>query len=170
MTQRLRALGLDAAPQPLTFHEAELDLDGTRIPLSFAFDLQQFAEALATPDGRTVHELGVGNGRLLVANLPAELAESLEPAVALYRWALAKLGIASPFTSTLPSAGVLVRRSVFREALLYLFVSESAQEEQIAMRDSETGAKFELRLASRRARLVLLDRRSDKVLAEFGTD
>ena len=170
ITQRLRALGLDAAPQPLTFHEAELDLDGTRIPLSFAFDRQQFAEALATPDGRTVHELGVGNGRLLVANLPAELAESLEPAVALYRWALAKLGIASPFTSTLPSAGVLVRRSVFREALLYLFVSESAQEEQIAMRDSETGAKFELRLASRRARLVLLDRRSDKVLAEFGTD
>ena len=169
-TSRLRALGLDAAAVPLTFHEAELDLEGKRIPLSFAFDRQQFGEALATADGRTMHELAVGSGKLYVANYPVELAESLEPAVELYRWALGKAGVNSAFAGTLPSEGVLMRRSAFRDALLYLFVSESAADEQIAVRDVETNSRFEFRLSSRRARLLLVDRSSGKTLAAFGND
>ncbi len=169
-TERLHPLGLDAAPLPLTFHEAELELGGKRISLSFAFDRQQFAEALATADGRSVHELTTGDGQIYVTNYPVELAEGFEPAVAVYQWVLAKLGIAPPFAGTLPSEGVLVRRAVFRDALLYLFVSESAQDEQIGMSDTETGTKFEFRLRSRRARLAMLDRRSGKLLAEFGNE
>lgn len=169
-TTRLRALGLDAAPESLTFHQAELELGGDRIPLSFAFDRQQFAEALTTADGRTLHELSVGSGKLYVTNFPVELAESLEPAIAAYRWMLGKAGIAAPFAGTLPSQGVLVRRAVFRDALLYLFVSESAREEQLTVRDTETQAKFDFQLGSRRARLVLLDRRSLRQLAAFGNE
>ncbi len=169
-TERLRVLGLDATPQPVTFHQAELELDGKRILLSFAFDRQQFAEALTAADGHTIHELPAGNGKIYVTNYPVELAEGLEPTVAVYQWMLAKLGIAPPFAGTLPSEGVLVRRTVFRDAVLYLFVSESAQDEQIGMSDAETGARFGFRLGSRRARLILLDRRSGKLLAEFGND
>ena len=169
-TARLRSLGLDAASEPLTFHQAELDLGGEKIPLSFAFDRQQFAEVLATPDGRTFHELSVGSGKIYLLNFPVELADGLEPTAAVYRWALATLGLESPFTGTLPSPGVLVRRAVFRDALLYLFVSESARDEEIALSDRETRASFQLRLASRRACLLLLDRQSNKVLASFGND
>ena len=169
-TARLRSLGLDAAPEPLTFHQAELDLAGEKISLSFAFDRQQFAEALAIADGRTFHELAVGKGKIYIANFPVELADGLDATVTVYRWALAKLDLDSPFTGTLPSPGVLVRRAVFRDALLYLFVSESAGDEEIALTDKETGAGFRFRLASRRARLLLLDRPSRKVLATFGND
>ena len=169
-TARLRALGLDAAAEPLTFHQAQLDLGGEKIPLAFAFDRQQFAEALATPDGRTLHELSVGSGKIYVVNFPVELADGLESTAAVYRWALAKLGFESPFTGTLPSPGVLMRRAVFRDALLYLFVSESAGDEEIALSDRETRARFHFRLDSRRARLLLLDRPSNKVLASFGND
>jgi len=169
-TARLRALQLDAVPQPLTFHQAELDLDGRRIPLSFAFDRQQFAEALASPDGRTFHELSVGSGKLYVTNYPVELAESLEPAIEVYRWVLSKTGMETPYAGTLPSEGVLIRRAVFRDALLYVFVSESASDEAIALRDKETGATFDFRLGSRRARLLLLDRKSLRVVAAFGND
>jgi hypothetical protein len=169
-TARLRSLGLDAAPQSLTFHQAELDLGNEKIPLSFAFDRQQFAEVLATPDGRTFHELSVGSGKIYVTNFPVELADGLEPTAAVYRWALAKIGLESPFTGTLPSTGLLVRRAVFHDALLYLFVSERAGEEEITLSDRETHAEFRFRLASRRARLLLLDRQSNKVLASFGND
>jgi hypothetical protein len=161
---------LDAAPVPLTFHQSELYLGAGKIPLSFAFDRQQFAERLATAGGETMHELTVGSGKIYVTNDPVELAESLEPTVTLYRWLLATAGVETPFTGSLPSAGVLLRRAVLRDSSLYLFVSESARDEQVAVRDQQTGAEFNFLLASRRARLVLLDRHSRKVLAAFGNE
>ena len=169
-TARLRALGMDAIPQPLTFHEATIELGGELIPLSFAFDRQQFAEALSTPGGGSVHELAVGSGKLFITNYPVELAESLAPAVALYRSMLAKLGVTSPFSGSPLSEGVLLRRAVFSRAVLYLFLSEAARDEQIAVRDNETEANFNFQLISRRARLALLDRKSGRVIAEFGND
>jgi len=169
-TGRLRALGLEAWPEPLTFHEAGLDLEGRRIPLSFAFDRQQFAEYLETTDGRTFHELAVGNGKIYVTSYPVELAEPLEPAIAVYRWALERLGMKPAFEGTLPSSGVLIRRVLFRDAALYLFESESAEDERIAVRDAETGAKFDFRLGSRRARLELIDRKSGSRIAAFGNE
>jgi len=54
--------------------------------------------------------------------------------------------------------------------MLYLFVSEGARDEQIVVRDTDTGARLDFRLGSRRARLVLLDRQSGKTLATFGNE
>jgi len=173
VTKRLRSLGLDAAPASLTFRQDELSLGTQHIPLSFAFDRQQFAEVLSTPRDPSsggLHELSVGVGKIYITDDPIELAESLEPTVALYRWTLAKAGIASAFTGALPSPGVLIRRAVFPNALLYLFISESARDEQISIRDSETGAAFNFLLASRRARLLLLDPHSHATLASFGNN
>jgi len=65
---------------------------------------------------------------------------------------------------------VLLRRAVFSRAVLYLFLSEAARDEQIAVRDNETEANFNFQLISRRARLALLDRKSGRVIAEFGND
>ena len=169
-TGRLHALGLDASPAPLTFREAAIDLDGAHIPLTFAFDRQQFAEYLATADGRTMHELNVGSGKLYVTNYPVELSESLEPAAAVYRWVLVKVGITSAFTGKLPSSGVLIRRALFRDAAIYLFVSESANDEPITVRDTETGWTFDFSLGSRRARLELIDRKTGRLIAAFGND
>jgi len=169
-TARLQALGLDATPQPLLYRQAQLDLGTRSIALSFDAPKQQFAEALATADGKTFHELRRGRGTIFVVNFPVELAEGLEPAVAVYGWVLQQLKIDPLFSGRFPSAGVLIRRAAFRDAILYAFASESGRDEEIDIRDRETGAAFHFRLGAQRARLLLLTRRPVQVIAAFGNE
>ena len=96
-----------------------------------------------------------------------ELAEGLDAAAALYSWVLHRAGIEPPFGGKLPSPGVLVRPVVMRESVLYLFVSESAADEDIDLRDKTTGAELRFRLPAQRATLKLLDKRTGQVIAEF---
>jgi len=167
MTNRLQALGIEAAPQPLTFRQAELDLGTEKLALSFAFEKQQFIEALSAADGKSFHELSRGKGKIFLANYPVELAEGLDAAAALYAWTLRRTGIEVPFAWELPSPGVLIRPVFMQASVLYLFVSESARDEDIAIQDKLTGAELRFRLPSQRATLKLLDRRTGKMIAEY---
>ena len=54
-----------------------------------------------------------------------------------------------------------------RDAVLYVFMSESGHDEDVAVKDTLTGAEMKFRLAAQRARLVMLDRKSGKVVAEY---
>ncbi len=167
ITRRLAALGLDAAPQPLTFRQAELDLGTEKMALSFAFEKQQFIEALAASDGKTFREISRGKGRVFLANYPVELAEGPDAAAALYSWVLRRTDIEPLFEGKLPSPGVLVRPVVMQESVLYLFVSESGRDEEIAITDKSTGAELRFRLPSQRSALILLDKRTGKVIAKY---
>jgi len=55
----------------------------------------------------------------------------------------------------------------FADSMLYLFASESAQEEEIAIKDKTTGAEIRLRLPAQRASLVLLGKKDGRVLAQY---
>ncbi len=165
--QRLAALGLDAVPQPLTFRQAELELNAEKLALSFAFEKQQFVDALNFADGKTFHELSRGKGRMFLTSYPLELAEGLDAAAALYAWALRRAGIEAPFEGKLPSPGVLVRPVFMQEGILYLLMSESARDEDIAIKDKSTGAEIRLRLPAQRATLVLLDKRTGKTIVQY---
>jgi hypothetical protein len=167
LTRRLAALGLDAVPQPITFRQAELDLGTEKVALSFVFEKQQFIEALAVTDGKTFRELSRGNGRIFLAGYPVELAEGLDAAAALYSWVLHRTGIEPPFGGKLPSPGVLVRPLVMQDSVLYLFVSESGRDEEIAITDKFTGVELRFRLPSQRATLKLLDKGTGKVISEY---
>jgi hypothetical protein len=167
VTQRLAALGLDAAPQPLTFRQAEMDLGTEKVALSFSFEKQQFTEALAAADGKTFRELSRGKGRIFLASYPVELAEGLDAVVALYSWVLRRIGIEPLFIGKLSSPGVLVRPLVMQESVLYLFVSESTADEEVYLRDRTTGAEIRFRLPAQRATLKLLDRRTGQVIADL---
>ncbi|HEY7617076.1 MAG TPA: hypothetical protein VH744_09755, partial [Terriglobales bacterium] len=70
VTERLKALGLEAKPEPLFYRQAQIELGRQTIPLSYDGQPQQFIEALATADGKTFHELNRGKGTILVANFP----------------------------------------------------------------------------------------------------
>ncbi|MCL4523618.1 MAG: hypothetical protein M1453_00120 [Acidobacteria bacterium] len=164
-TQRLAALGLEAAIRPITFRQAKLDLGTEKLELSFAFEKQQFAEALAIADGKTFHELRRGRGRIFLASYPVELAEGVDAAAVLYARILSRLGIEPPFLGQRPSPGVLIRPVIMQDAILYLLVSESARNEDIAIQDRLTGAEIRLRLPPQRAALVLLDKRNGRVIA-----
>jgi hypothetical protein len=168
VTHRLSALGFDAAPQPLTYRQAELNLEGRPLALSFDGEKQRYIETLRFSDGKTFRELTWGKGRILFCSYPVELAEGLEASAALYGWALRSVGMKAPFEGKLPSPGVLIRPVFFRESVLYLIVSESGQDEDIAIKDNRTGADIRFRLPSGRARLVLVDERTAQVISQYG--
>jgi hypothetical protein len=167
VTQRLSALGAAAAPEPLLLRAVTQRIGTRSVALSFAFDKQQSAEVLRFADGETLHTVNHGRGRILIASAPVELAEGLQPAADLYLWALGQAGVQSPYIGQTP-AGVLVRPVALADSVLYLIVSESANEETISVKDRVTGGEIRTKIAPGRAQLVLFSRSGGQVIARFG--
>jgi hypothetical protein len=163
---RLKALEIEAAPAPLLYRQGEILLGGQAVPVSFAADRQEFMEYLRLPNGETFRELEYGRGRLYLAAYPVELAEGLEATASVYRHVLERAGIRPAFEGGGVSPGVLILPSLRESSVLYLMLSESAQEEAIHIRDRSTGAELRYHLPPGRARLVLLDRQTGRILAE----
>jgi hypothetical protein len=167
VAQRLAALGAPAAPEALLLRAGVQRIGARNVALSFAFEKQQSAEVLRFADGETLHALAHGKGRILIASEPVELAEGLQAAAELYAWALGQAEVQSPFDGQTP-AGVLVRPVVLADSVLYLLVSESANEETISVRDRLTGGEVKTKIAPGRAQIVLLSRAGGQVIARFG--
>jgi hypothetical protein len=163
LTQRLAPLG---APEAILLRGAVQKVGSQEIELNFGFDKQQSAEMMRFADGETLHTIAHGKGRILIASEPVELAEGLAATAQLYAWALAQAGVQSPYEGKTPEA-VLVRPVVLTDSVLYLIVSESANEEEIAVRDRLTGAEIKTKLAPGRAQLWLISRTGGQVLAKF---
>jgi hypothetical protein len=166
--QRLKALGLAADIEPVTYRQALLRLGEETIPMSFDGEKQLYLEAMRFADGNAFRELNWGQGRILLASYPVELAEGIESTAALYRWVLRRCNVEPPFAGKPLSAGVLVRPVYYADAVLYVFVSESREDEMVALRDKRTGAELHFRLASQRAALALLNKSDGRLLARYG--
>lgn len=117
-------------------------------------------------DGATFHQFVHGSGHIFVASEPVELADGLDPAAKLYSWALTRSGVTPPFEGRIPP-GILVRPTFLGDSVLYLIVSESANAEQLDVRDRLTGAQTRLNLPAGSSRLILLDKKSGRILAQF---
>jgi hypothetical protein len=163
---RLAALGLAAEVAPIHFQRGEIRIGEMKIAVVFDAQRQAYAEALALPRGETYLEIAVGRGRLFVVALPVEMAEGLEAAAQVYTHALRRAGVEPPFTGAFPSPGVLIHAQQMEASSLYLIVSESAQKETIAIRDTASGARIEMQIEPGRARLLLIDRKTGARLAE----
>jgi hypothetical protein len=167
VTQRLVELGLPATTEPILLRGATQRTGGQDVALNFAFDKQQAAEMLRFADGETLHTIAHGNGHILIASEPVEFAEGLRATAQLYAWALAQAAVQSPYEGKVPEA-VLVRPVVLADSVLYLIVSESANDEVIAVHDRMTGAEIKTKLAPGRAQLWLVSKSGGQVLARFG--
>jgi hypothetical protein len=65
----------------LVYHNAVVKWSGHLLPLSFDQQKQTWLDSLRFPDGATLTELALGNGRVFWAAYPLELADGTEPAV-----------------------------------------------------------------------------------------
>ena len=166
-TNRLAALGSPAAPVPLLLRTASQQLGGNTVTLSFGFDKQEEAEALHFANGATFQTFRHGKGRIFVAAEPVELADGLSPTVELYAWALAQAGIKPLFEGAIPP-GLLIRPVVLADSVLYLIVSESADDAPLDLHDRTTKAAIHLTLPAGRALLLLFSKNSGQLLANFG--
>jgi len=166
-TNRLAALGFPAALAPLLLRTAAQQLADKTLTLSFAFDKQEGAEALRFANGATFQTIPHGKGRIFVAAEPVELADGLGASEELYSWALAQAGVKPLFDGAIPP-GVLIRPVVFDDSVLYLIVSESADDSPLDLRDRTTGGTIHFTLDSGRARLLLFSRHGGQLISSFG--
>jgi hypothetical protein len=166
---RAAELGLDAELEPLVYHNAEIELGGRAIALSFDQQKQDLAEALRFGDGSALHELALGRGRLFWLAYPVELAEGSQAAAAVYAHVASRLGLAPLFEpqATL-AAGVLVFATVLEDSVLYVMASESAEDATVDLRDRTTGARLRLALPRQRAAMALIGIKERAVLAQAG--
>ena len=171
VTDRLKRLGVQAQVAPLNFHQGSIGVDGATVPVSFSDPF--WLDRLRLDEGGAAEasgwkEVPVGKGRLLLTSLPMELSEGNEATAAIYAAALRRAGVESPYVVGKLSPGVLVRPVVLADSILYLFVSESGQDERVEVRDRATGADLNFTLPALRTFLVLLNRADGRRIASYG--
>ncbi|HVP55079.1 MAG TPA: hypothetical protein VMU45_08800 [Candidatus Eisenbacteria bacterium] len=165
-TSRLRELGVAAQVLPLNFRQGSMLIDGK--PVAVSFEQQDFIDELRFADQSGWKELAVGQGKLLIASYPVEMSEGNDATAAVYAAALRRAGVEPQYEARQLSPGVLARPTVFQNAVLYLFMSESGRDEPIDVRDKVTGAEIRFTLPEQRAALVLLNRKDGKVMGKYG--
>lgn len=106
------------------------------------------------------------DGRLIRSALPLELGDSMNALVAFYRFAMAQAGVAPIFTATPQTPAVLVLPSVFREVVLYTFVSESNRDTSLQVTDLQTKTRFAVNVPAGRTAMVMIDRRTGTLITE----
>ena len=166
-TSRMKELGVDAQVLPLNFRQG-VDDDRWQDPSRFRSREQAFIDELRFADQSGWKELTVGKGKLLIASYPVEMSEGNDATAAVYAAALRRAGVEPPYEAKQLSVGVLARPTIFENAVLYLFMSESGRDEPIDVRDKLTGAEIKFTLPEQRAALVLLNKKDGRVIGRYG--
>lgn len=105
-----------------------------------------------------------GSGTLIISPLPLELGDSMEALVAFYRMAMAQARVAPIFTATPRTPAVLIAPSVFRDVVLYTFVSETNRVMTMQVTDRASRKSFQVSVPAGRTAMVLVDRRNGSVI------
>ncbi len=168
-TMRAPELKLDAATEPLTFHNASLRLGNRTVALAFDQQKQLLLDWMRFNDGSTIKEIPYGKGRIFWAAYPVELAEGSQAAADLYAYVAERLDINPMFEplTNLP-AGVLVYPIVLEDSVLYVMTSEDAEDTQVDLRDKLTGARLTFELRSQHGALALIGKQQRAVIGKYG--
>ena len=169
VVSRARNLGLPAQVEPLTYHDATVRIGDRSLTLTFGQPQQNWLEALRFEDGATLKEITHGKGRIFWASYPVELSENEQAPAELYADVAYRLEIAPMFTTQaqLPP-GVLAFPTVLADAVLYVFVSDSADAAAISLRDQTTGVALSFSLPAEHAAIAVIGKRERKIVAKYG--
>ncbi|PYV54975.1 MAG: hypothetical protein DMG96_19015 [Acidobacteria bacterium] len=158
--------------EPLTFHNTLETLELTAqhvIHLSFEQQSQTWLETAVPPHSFSYEELRLGKGRIFWCAYPIELASGEEGPAQLYSHVAARLEIEPQFEAPRMFSGTLAYPIQFEDSVLYVFVSDNAQDEKIDFRDNATGANLMLDLPAGGAALVLLGKKEKNVIDSYST-
>jgi hypothetical protein len=167
--QRAAALGLAARVEPLTYHNATIRLGDRSLPLAFDQPQQNWLDSLRFDDGSTLEETTRGKGRIFWTSYPVELSQSEQTTADLYAYICQKVNLTPMFTSQSPlPPGVLVFPTVLAESILYILVSDSANDTALSLRDQATGAQLAFTLPAEHAAIAVIGKKEKKVVAKYG--
>jgi hypothetical protein len=172
-TGRSAQVNVEARTEPLTYHDARLQLNARTLLLSFDAQKQNWLDALHFSDGSTLKEIPYGTGRIFWAVTPVELAEGTQPAAELYAYVAGRIGLTPMFELTPDvqaslSPGVLIYPTELEDSVLYVMVSDAGQDAKIDLRDKITGARLSLLLPSQHAAIAVIGKREKSVVAKYG--
>ena len=167
--RRADALGLRAQAKPLVYHNAEMRLGAHSISLAFAQQQQNWLESLRFEDGVSLKELSRGKGRIFWAAYPVELSEDLQATVDLYSYVASRINLSPPLKSQMPPPrGVLVFPTIFANSIMYVFLSDSAEDAHLSIQDSETGTPIAFTLPAQHAAIAVIGKKERRVIAKYG--
>jgi hypothetical protein len=158
--ERTKLFGASAETVPITQSEA-ITIGAQEYLVRYDGEKMQRIEkaVLRGPVKPIIH--AVGSGRIVWSPLPLELGDSMTALAAFYKLALAQARIAPIFTATPRTPAVLVLPSVFRDVVLYTFVSETDRDTKMTVTHLETKKRFDVLVRAGRTAMVLVERRQD---------
>ena len=101
-----------------------------------------------------------GLGRVVWSPLPLEVGDSMTAIAAFYRLALSLARVAPVFTATPTTPAVLILPSVFRDVVLYTFISEIDRDVRLTVTHLETRERFNVVVPATRTKMMLIDRKT----------
>ena len=99
-----------------------------------------------------------GLGRAVWSPLPLEVGDSMTAIAAFYRFALSLARVGPIFTATPRTPAVLILPSVFRDVVLYTFVSETNRDVRMTVTHLENRKRFNVLVPAGRTAMVFVDR------------
>ena len=169
IVHRAAALGLPSHVEPLTYHNATVAIGTRSLALAFAQPQQNWLDSLRFDDGATLKEIAHGKGRIFWTSYPVELNEDSHVTSELYAYIANRLNITPMFTQQSPlPPGVLVFPTVLADSVLYVLVSDSANDTNINLRDQATGVPLAFSLRAEHAALVVIGKNEKKIVAKYG--
>jgi len=128
--------------------------------------MQRLEKAVVEP-AASVHVLEEGMGKVVFSPLPLELGDSMAAISEFYKFAFQFARIAPIFTATPQTPAVLVLPSVFRDVVLYTFVSEANGDTEIQVMHKESRTRFTVSVPAQRTAMVLLERRTGRIIGRL---
>ncbi len=169
IVDRVSALGVAAHTEPLTYHDATVRIGERSIPLAFNQQDQNWLDSLRFDDLSTLKEIPHGKGRIFWTSYPVELSEDPQSASELYAYVAARLNFIPMFSQQSPiPPGVLVFPTVLADSVLYVFVSDSATDAPINLRDQITGAPLKFFLPAEHAAIAVVGKKEKGIVAKYG--
>jgi hypothetical protein len=169
IVHRAADLGLAAHVEPLTYHNATITLGTRTLAMAFGQQQQNWLDSLRFDDGSTLKEIPHGKGRIFWTSYPVELSEDAQSTATLYAHVTTRLNITPMFTQQSPlPPGVLVFPTMLADSLLYVFVSDSAGDTNINLRDQATGVPLTFTLPAEHAAIAVISKKEKKLLAKYG--
>jgi hypothetical protein len=167
---RLEPFGLETSPLPIVQHLSGLDIDGVMYPLNYYGTMPMaHHERMAWREGSgSVRTIVHGKGKILVTEYPVEFNTNLETTAALYRHAAEIAGVSRDFSLQNPHPGILVRPMNYKDARLYLLLSETDRTHKVTLEDKTAGRSYTFSLEAGRARLLMISKKDGSVLGVYG--
>ena len=166
---RAAELGFPSHVEPLTYHNAAVRIGDRSLALAFAQPQQNWLDSLRFEDGSTLKEAAHGKGRIFWTSYPVELAEDSHSTADLYAYVTTRLNITPMFTQQTPlPPGVLVFPTVLADSVLYVLVSDSANDTKISLRDQSTGVSLTFSLPAEHAAIAVIGKKEKKIVARYG--